>query len=72
MKLLSRIRSKIVAFLAFVYFSFPLLAQDGEGIDIDVDLGVEESAWYENPLYLIIGALVLVIIIFAVARGSKK
>ena len=50
-------------------------AQDGEGgLDIDVDIAEETSAaeWYMNPLYWIIGALVLLLIIAIVARGGRK
>lgn len=72
MKTFRFIKAKLFAFLAFLYFSVPLLAQNGEGIDVDIDLGTEETVWYQNPLYLIIGALVIIIIIFAVARGRKK
>lgn len=54
------------------------LAQEGSsnGPDLSINNITETTktseTWYTNPLYLIIGGLLLVIIIVALARGGRK
>lgn len=43
-------------------------AQDS-GLDIDVSIG-EQQAWYENPVYWVIGILVLIIILLLLRRKN--
>lgn len=51
---------------------------DGGGLDVDVDLGTETTTtttteeWFTNPLYWIIGALLLLVIIAIIARGNRR
>ncbi|MEM1324676.1 MAG: hypothetical protein AAGI23_01920 [Bacteroidota bacterium] len=35
-------------------------------VDVDIDLGQEE--WYENPVYLVLGGIILVLAIVLISR----
>lgn len=52
----------------------PLAFAQEEGLDIDVNIGEESSPedWMSNPLYWVIGGLILLLIIAIIARGSRK
>ncbi len=65
--------SKFLLFVSTVLFSFMTFAQDKDA-DLDVNVTTTKSAteteWYTNPLYLVIGAVFLIIIIALIARGG--
>lgn len=53
------------------------MAQDGGAKIPDINNTIAETAtgsetWYSSPLYLIIGGLLLVLIIVAIARGHRR
>ena len=65
--------SKVLVFLSTVIFSFMTFAQDKEGsadVNVTTTTTSTETEWYTNPLYLVIGAVVLIIIIALIARGG--
>lgn len=70
--------SRLFLFVMMLATGTYTLAQDGgtKGPDLNISNVTETSTssetWYANPLYLIIGALLLVIIIIALARGNRK
>lgn len=48
-------------------------AQDNGGLDIDVDISKDQPQdWMSNPLYWVIGALIVLLIIAIIARGGRK
>jgi hypothetical protein len=58
-------------------FAAPLIAQEGGNpsggtTDIDVDIGSDAGdGWAVGPTWLIIGGIALVVIILAIALGSR-
>lgn len=58
-----------------LFLSSPLaFAQEDGGLKIDVDVtkDTDPADWMTNPLYWVIGGLVLILIIALVARGGRK
>lgn len=41
-------------------------------VNVDVNKGTETSNWMTNPLVWVIGALVLILVVVLVARGSSN
>ncbi len=69
---MKNLKNTVLVTLAVLFVRGLSFAQD-EGLDIDVSIGDEASkVWYQNPLYWIIGALLLIVLIAFVSRGSKK
>lgn len=67
-----RILQKTTSTIMAVLFSVIAMAQD-EGLDIDVKIGEEgANVWYQNPLYWIIGALLVIILIAVLTKGSRN
>ena len=70
---------KLISTLYFTVLSVFLMATtalaqegDGGGLDVDVQVGESSSVWYTNPLYWIIGGLLLIVLIAVIVRGSKS
>ena len=62
--------SKFMAVLALCFLSVVTWAQDkGLDIDVDVDKGGE---WYANPIVWIIGGAVFILLLVALLRGGSK
>lgn len=57
----------VMANLAFVYASAQDKAAD---LNVDVDMDKGDSGWMGNPLFWVIGGLVLVLLVALVARGG--
>ena len=69
---LSKFYRSFLTFVLGIIFSVSAWAQD-EGIDVDVDLdGDGPAIWYENPLYWVIGALLLIILVAVITNSGKK
>ena len=64
-------RMNYLFFSLFLFMLSPLsFAQDG--LDIDVDISKDQpDDWMSNPLYWVIGALVVLLIIAIIARGRR-
>lgn len=63
----------LAALILMAFTSFSALAQDGKALDVNVDIdkgGDGMQGWMTNPLFWIIGALILVILIAVIARGG--
>ena len=66
--------------MLMLFLASPLaFAQEGDGLDVDVDLNPTTTTttttteeWFTNPLYWIIGALVLLVVIAIIARGNRR
>ncbi len=71
-QILTRVHFLLVGLMLFI--ASPLAFAQEEGLDIDVNIGEKSSPedWMSNPLYWVIGGLVLLLIIAIIARGSRK
>lgn len=58
------------------FFSVIAFAQDSKPADLNVDVTTTKTTtteeWFTNPLYWVIGALVLIILVAIIARGGGK
>ena len=58
------------------FFSVMAMAQDVKTPDLGVDVTTTKTTtteeWYSNPLYWVVGALLLIILIAVIARGNKR
>lgn len=73
---LSNKLEKFGIFILTFFFSVMALAQTATP-DLDVDVTTTETSttteeWFTNPVYWVIGALLLIILIAVVARGNKR
>jgi hypothetical protein len=59
-----------LASLILICFSILSRAQDG-GVDIDVNLK-KESQWYEQPWVWVIGGAVFILLLVALLRGGSR
>lgn len=65
-------------FLLTISFSFLAFAQEtGKPADLNVDVTTTKSTttteeWFTNPIYWVIGALLLIILIAVIMRGNSK
>ena len=66
---------KISIFLLTIFFSIATFAQSSTP-DLKVDINSTKSTtttdWYTNPLYWIIGAVALIIIVALISRGNGR
>lgn len=66
---------KISIFLLTLFFSVIAFAQE-KAPDLKVDVNTTKSTtttdWYTNPIYWVIGAVVLIIIIALITRGNNN
>ncbi|WP_226063691.1 hypothetical protein [Kaistella polysaccharea] len=59
------------------FFSVMTFAQDAVktpdvGVDVTTTKTTTTEEWFTNPLYWVVGALLLIILIAVIARGNKK
>ena len=58
--------------LMIFLFNISLSAQEIKG-DIDIKIGKEDAGqWYTNPIFLIVGAAVFILLLVALVRGKSK
>lgn len=66
---------KFGIFVLTFFFSVMGLAQDATK-DLDVDVTTTSTStteeWFTNPLYWVIGAVLLILLIAVVARGNRR
>lgn len=69
-------KQQLLATLGLLFTTVASFAQDGggDGLDVDVEIGEDAQAWYQNPLYWVIGALLLIVLVAVLTRsgGSKE
>ena len=65
-------KQRLFATLALLITGFSSFAQDGggDGLDVDVQIGEDAQMWYQNPLYWVIGALLLIVLIAVLTRSG--
>ncbi|ACU08880.1 hypothetical protein FIC_02447 [Flavobacteriaceae bacterium 3519-10] len=77
-QLLTNKLEKFGIFILTFFFSVITLAQTGTtNPDLDVDVTTTETSttteeWFSNPVYWVIGALLLIVLIAVVARGNSN
>lgn len=62
--------SKLMAFFMLSFLTTAAWAQD-QGLDIDVDID-EGGDWYANPIVWIIAGAVFILLLVALLRGGSK
>ncbi|MDO5510198.1 MAG: hypothetical protein Q4F57_05840 [Weeksellaceae bacterium] len=70
----SKLNTVLMSVLAFFAGAVLWAQENNPGIDLNVDVTETRTTeeWFTNPLYWIIGALVLVVLIALVARGGRR
>ena len=63
---------KMAGMWLFFLFTLPILAQDDKKVNVDINVGKDNSNWYQQPWVWIVGAAVFVIILVALLRGGNK
>jgi hypothetical protein len=66
---LTRIIKKTSALVSVIILSLVSFAQD-KGVDIDVNLK-KESSWYQQPWVWIVGGAVFILLLAAILRGGR-
>ena len=59
-----------MSFILFISCTVVTFAQD-KGVDVDVSLK-KESAWYQSPVVWVIGGAVFILLLVALLRGGEK
>lgn len=59
-------------FFAALFSTVMVLAQDGGGKDINVDVNTKGDAWYASPWVWVVGAAVFILLLVALTRGSGR
>jgi len=82
METLTTLKNKLntgLAFLVMIFMSAMSFAQNNDTGTVTADKTVNSTStstttteWYTNPVYIIIGVAVLLIIIILLTRGSKR
>lgn len=72
MKNATEMKSKIYQlFLSLIALAFPLLAyaqEDKPDLNVNVTTTKTTTEWYSEPIYWVIGAVVLIILVALIAR----
>lgn len=75
-QLLSAKLEKFGIFVLTFFFSLMAFSQTGTNPDLNVDVTTTKTTtteeWFTNPIYWVIGALLLIILIAVVARGNRR
>lgn len=61
---------RFMSFILFTWCNIAAFAQD-KGVDVDVSLK-KESEWYTNPIVWVIGGAVFILLLVALLRGGEK
>lgn len=61
-----------IAFLMVSFICSLMIKAQNTNSKVDVTTTTTTTEWQTNPIYWVIGALVLIIIIALLARGKKK
>lgn len=69
-KTISSLWLRFLSFILFACCTVVAFAQE-KGVDIDVNLK-KESAWYESPVVWVIGGAVFILLLVALLRGGEK
>lgn len=70
MKKITRGAAYLASVIALTFLSFLSFAQD-KGLDIDVNVK-KESEWYQQPWVWIVGGAVFILLLVAILKGGSK
>lgn len=59
-------------FVAALFSTMMVLAQEGETKNINVDVNAKGDNWYASPWVWIVGAAVFILLLVALTRGGRK
>ncbi|WP_313502236.1 hypothetical protein [Kaistella carnis] len=76
-KALSNRLEQFGIFMLTFFFSIVAFAQEKtDAPDLNVDVTTTKTTtteeWFTNPLYWVVGALLLIILVAVIARGNKR
>jgi phosphoglycerol transferase MdoB-like AlkP superfamily enzyme len=60
------------SFIAVIFSTLVVLAQDGGGKDVNINVNSKGSAWYASPWVWVVGAAVFILLLVALTRGSGR
>ena len=69
-KSISRLWLRFMTFILITSCTVIAFAQE-KGVDIDVNVK-KESQWYQNPIVWVIGGAVFILLLVALLRGGEK
>lgn len=63
-----------ILILTFMFSTLTFAQEAAKTLDVDVTTTktTTTTQWYTNPLYLVLGALLLIILVAIIARGGKR
>ena len=70
MKMISSLWARFTTLFLLCFFSVSTFAQD-KGVDVDISLK-KENEWYQNPIVWVIGGAVFILLLVALLRGGSK
>jgi len=60
------------SFIAVIFSTLMVLAQDGGGKDVNINVNSKGNAWYASPWVWVVGAAVFILLLVALTRGSGR
>jgi hypothetical protein len=63
---------KIYSTVLAAFLSVMVIAQEGTGTKIDVDINKDSAAWYASPWVWVVGAAVFILLLVALTRGGGR
>jgi hypothetical protein len=64
-------KKALLTFMAALYSTMALLAQETKKVDVDVNTK-GNSNWYASPWVWIVGAAVFILLLVALTRGGRR
>ena len=65
-------KKAILSFIAALFSTLVVLAQEGGGKDVNVNVNTKGNAWYASPWVWVVGAAVFILLLVALTRGSAR
>lgn len=66
-----KVISRVISFFIVSFYTFIAAAQE-QSTEINVDINKEGHAWYTSPWVWIIGAIVFILLLLALLRGTER
>ena len=65
-------KKALFSFIAALFSTMVLLAQEGGGKDVNINVNTKGNAWYASPWVWVVGAAVFILLLVALTRGSGR
>ena len=65
-------KKALFTFVAALFSTMMVLAQEGESKNINVDVNTKGDNWYASPWVWIVGAAVFILLLVALTRGNRR